>query len=95
MKSMHNKSFFYVIVAAVGLFVFVYDRCCGTNLPSWPTQVSQIKYISSADSTFQPALFYRPQMKKAVPLLVALHTWSGDYTQKMSIPYAQWCIENN
>ena len=31
--------------------------------------------------------------KQAVPLLVALHTWSGDYKQRASIPYAQWCIE--
>jgi poly(3-hydroxybutyrate) depolymerase len=26
-------------------------------------------------------------------LLVGLHTWSGDYRQTMSIPYAEWCIE--
>jgi dipeptidyl aminopeptidase/acylaminoacyl peptidase len=30
---------------------------------------------------------------KAAPLLVALHTWSGSYNQKMSVPYAQWCID--
>ncbi|MHC4394737.1 MAG: alpha/beta hydrolase family protein [Planctomycetota bacterium] len=95
MKSMYNKSVFCAVVAAAVFFVFVYDRCYSTNLPNWPAQVSQIKYVSSADSTLQPALFHKPQTEKAVPLLVALHTWSGDYTQKTSIPYAQWCIKNN
>ncbi len=51
--------------------------------------------MSSADSTQQPAMFYAPKTHKPVPLLVALHTWSYDYTQPESIPYAQWCIENN
>lgn len=60
---------------------------------AWPQQIREIKYISSADSTFQPALFYAPKTKKPAPLLVALHTWSGNYLQKMSVPYAQWCID--
>jgi dienelactone hydrolase len=63
--------------------------------PNWPQQVTEIKYLSAADSTLQPALFYVPNTDKPVPLLVALHTWSGNYRQKLSIPYAQWCIEKN
>jgi len=59
----------------------------------WPQEINRIKYISSADSTAQPALFYAPKTKKPAPLLVALHTWSGNYLQRMSIPYAQWCID--
>lgn len=60
----------------------------------WPKQVKEITYLSSADSTMQPTLFYAPKKKaEAAPLLVALHTWSGNYKQKMSIPYAKWCIK--
>jgi pimeloyl-ACP methyl ester carboxylesterase len=59
----------------------------------WPQKIREIRYTSSADSTPQPAFFYTPKTKKAVPLLVALHTWSGNYRQKMSAPYAQWCID--
>ncbi len=59
----------------------------------WPPQVKEITYTTSADSTLQPALFYAPTTEKPVPLLVALHTWSADYTQTMSVPYAKWCIE--
>jgi poly(3-hydroxybutyrate) depolymerase len=51
-------------------------------------------YPSSADSTRQPALFYAPKnQQEPAPLLVALHTWSGDYKQTMSVPYAEWCVE--
>ena len=64
-----------------------------TNLVGWPQKIREIEYISSADSTAQSALFYAPNTKKPVPLLVALHTWSGNYLQGMSVPYAQWCIE--
>lgn len=69
-------------------------KCQAKDTPAWPEEVNEIKYISSADSTAQPALFYAPTTtKKAAPLLVALHTWSGNYMQKMSVPYAKWCIE--
>jgi len=95
MKLMYKKLSIYVLVVMVVFFVFAGDRCFGSDLEGWPAQVKQIEYISSADSTFQPALFYKPQSEKKVPLLVALHTWSGDYTQQMSIPYAEWCIEKN
>jgi len=78
-----------------------YSRNHGKTVEGWPQQVNQIKYTSSADSTTQPALFYAPKTKpctalvqgEPTPLLVALHTWSGNYLQKMSVPYAQWCIE--
>jgi acetyl esterase/lipase len=39
-------------------------------------------------------MFYAPKSKKSVPLLVALHSWSGDYKQK-NIHYAAWCIEKD
>lgn len=59
----------------------------------WPDAVEEIRYISSADNTEQPALLYNPGTAKAVPLLVALHTWNGDYLQKEP-QYAYWCIKN-
>lgn len=62
------------------------------NIDGWPKVVVEVKYLSSADNTMQPALYYDPGKKDAVPLLVALHTWSGNYKQKESA-YAQWCIK--
>lgn len=70
--------------------------CCAAieEGPPWPEPVQEITYVSSADKSSQPALFYAPQGAEPVPLLVALHTWSGDYKQR-NAPYGQWCIEKN
>jgi len=60
----------------------------------WPDKVRAIRYPSSADSTDQPAVFYAPESKAPVPLLVGLHTWSADYRQSNpGADYARWCIE--
>lgn len=63
--------------------------------PRWPLEVTAVKYPSSADNTLQPAIFYAPNTTDSVPLLVALHTWTGDYRQALNAPLAKWCIENN
>jgi acetyl esterase/lipase len=82
----------------IGIQVLLAVSCYAETKPKtikgWPEGVKEIKYPSSADSTDQPALFYVPKTDKPVPLLVALHTWSGRYTQGVSIPYAKWCVEN-
>tara|TARA_Y100000758_G_scaffold300249_1_gene264060 strand:+ start:231 stop:1280 length:1050 start_codon:yes stop_codon:yes gene_type:complete len=60
----------------------------------WPDAVLEIKYPSKADNSEQLALYYRPlESASARPLLVGLHTWSGDYKQGSSAVYANWCIE--
>jgi poly(3-hydroxybutyrate) depolymerase len=62
----------------------------------WPSEVREVRIASTFDSTAQPALFWQPPAEKgARPLLVALHTWSGDYRQTMSLPYWRWCAEND
>lgn len=60
----------------------------------YPDQVRKIQYSSSADNTMQSSLFYAPATNEPAPLLVALHTWNGDYLQEYHVPCAQWCIEN-
>jgi pimeloyl-ACP methyl ester carboxylesterase len=40
-----------------------------------------IEYISSADGSMQPTMLYVPETNDPVPLVVLLHTWSGDYKQ--------------
>ncbi len=65
---------------------------------AFPAPVSTVEIVSSVDATKQPALFYRPpdsSRKSSVPLLVALHTWSGDYQQTTSVPMAQWCVAHD
>ncbi len=60
----------------------------------WPSSVKKIEYVSAADGTPQAALFYAPVCGEPVPLLVGLHTWSADYLQDSSAPYARWCVEH-
>ena len=56
--------------------------------------LKEIRYLSSADNSKQPAMFYAPGGQDAVPLVVALHTWSADYRQSGYDAIAQWCMKN-
>ena len=57
-------------------------------------QVREVRIKSSLDGSEQPAFFYAPKAgKKPVPLLVALHTWSGDYRQKSYPQFPKWCAD--
>jgi len=40
-------------------------------------------------------MFYKPGADEPRPLLVAVHSWSYDYTQPASAIYAEWCIAND
>lgn len=52
------------------------------NQEHWPAPVEFVEMVSTADSAIQKAYFYRTRQSHAQPLLVSLHSWSGDYTQK-------------
>lgn len=63
----------------------------GSALAAWPPEVETAAFTSPADGSEQKTLFYAPPGNEPVPLLVAFHTWSGDYRQDEA-PYAEWCI---
>ncbi|NLX29727.1 MAG: SGNH/GDSL hydrolase family protein [Bacteroidales bacterium] len=48
----------------------------------WPAGFTQGEIPSSVDTTLQKAWFYAACGETPRPLLVSLHTWSGDYTQE-------------
>jgi len=55
-------------------------------------QVEEVKIKSSLDGSLQPAIFYRPEERaKPVPLLVILHSWSGNYKQSLHRECEAWC----
>ncbi len=60
---------------------------------TWPPEVSEVSVISSLDGAGQKAMFWTPPADEPRPLLVALHTWSGDHRQPESINYWQDCRE--
>ncbi|MEP7111076.1 MAG: GDSL-type esterase/lipase family protein [Ferruginibacter sp.] len=53
---------------------------------NWPPGFYKIEISSSADSTLQPSILYKSS-KPGRPLIVSLHTWSGDYAQADSISW--------
>lgn len=78
----------------LGVSLFPAVSAAAGAVPGWPEGVREISYRSPADGTRQPALFYAPQASGPRPLLVGLHTWSGDYRQAGGeTAYARWCIE--
>jgi len=59
----------------------------------WPDAVKVVEIPSSLDDHLQKAYFYPTDQTDAQPLIVSLHTWSGDYTQKD--PLMQQVLSNN
>ncbi len=57
-------------------------------------QSKEIRYRSTVDDTDQNARFYVPSVERPVPLMVILHTWSGDYQQTYHQEIEKWCVEN-
>lgn len=70
------------------------SQAAATPPPGWPDAVAEIRIRSSADRSEQPALQWSPAGDEARPLLVGLHTWSGDYRQAANgAVYARWCMD--
>jgi dipeptidyl aminopeptidase/acylaminoacyl peptidase len=66
------------------------------SLDKWKQQIPEIQEVSiksTADGTNQPALFYTSETTGKRPLLVMLHSWSSEYLQEVSIPFALWSKE--
>ncbi|MBE0651773.1 MAG: prolyl oligopeptidase family serine peptidase [Bacteroidales bacterium] len=47
----------------------------------WNSAIKHVQIISSADGAMQDAMFYKSTKKTPQPLIVSLHTWSGNYLQ--------------
>ena len=71
--------------------VALFATSCVPAFAGWPPEVQPMAFVSPADGTEQKTLFYAPPGDEPIPLLVAFHTWSGDYGQDES-PYARWCM---
>lgn len=53
-----------------------------TRPVKWNEAFNQVSITSSSDGKAQKAMVYISKSKTPKPLIVSLHTWSGDYTQK-------------
>ena len=52
-----------------------------TSSVYWDEDFSKIEISSSIDTIVQKAYFYPTKSNNSKPLLVSLHTWSGDFSQ--------------
>lgn len=53
-----------------------------TRKIDWPEDFKVVDIISSKDRTAQKSYFFKSKSDQPRPLIVSLHTWSGDYTQR-------------
>ena len=60
---------------------------------SWAGDFALIKIPSTADGAIQNAYFYKSTSNKPRPLIISLHTWSGDYRQRDDL--APLCKQKN
>jgi predicted esterase len=68
------------------------------SLADWENKIPEIQKVSitsTIDGEKQPALFYDSGSSEKKPLLVVLHSWSSEYLQVVSIPYALWAKLND
>ena len=49
---------------------------------NWPKGFFPVEIKSSADGKIQKAVFYKSVHTKPQPLIISLHSWSGDYLQE-------------
>lgn len=53
----------------------------------WPLAFKKVTILSSFDGTLQPSIVYSSTLLKPQPLIVSLHSWSGDYMQSDSLSF--------
>lgn len=79
--------------------LFAADKNQPEPVKGYPEGIRAVTYPCPADQSEQPALFWAPEKndpQNPVPLLVALHTWSGDYRQAGGeVKYAEWCQQQD
>jgi lysophospholipase L1-like esterase/pimeloyl-ACP methyl ester carboxylesterase len=57
-----------------------------TQTKNWPMGFDRVDIASSADGSLQPCILHK-SAKPNQPLIVSLHSWSGDYAQADSISW--------
>jgi lysophospholipase L1-like esterase/pimeloyl-ACP methyl ester carboxylesterase len=57
-----------------------------TRTKNWPAGFERIQITASADNSPQPCMVYRASQPNQ-PLVVSLHSWSGDYAQADSLSW--------
>ncbi|WP_321289546.1 prolyl oligopeptidase family serine peptidase [uncultured Sunxiuqinia sp.] len=62
-------------------FVESYIKFDDTRQTEWSKEFEIVEIKSSKDNSLQKSYFYKSKSNETKPLIVSLHTWSGDYSQ--------------
>jgi pimeloyl-ACP methyl ester carboxylesterase len=63
-------------------FTDTFTRFDDTRQTEWDTDFEVVSIQSTLDKSMQKAYFYKSKSSAPKPLVVSLHTWSGNYEQK-------------
>jgi hypothetical protein len=90
MKGIISFIFIFLLLPLAAQQHIPWDDPAGNN---WPEGFKLAGIPSSLDSTVQNAIIYPAKGEEPQPLIISLHTWSGDYTQ--DDPVAAKAAEKN
>lgn len=62
-------------------FKQAYIKFDDTRQADWSSDFEIVEIKSSKDNSVQKSYFYKSKSNEPKPLIVSLHTWSGDYSQ--------------
>jgi esterase/lipase len=94
MKNKVLKSVFFIATLFIGIIIGIFLRHNSESWTvikklystpqennKWSNEFKIANITSSLDSTIQKSYYYRSKSKTPKPLVVSLHTWSGNYSQ--------------
>ncbi|MEN8229316.1 MAG: prolyl oligopeptidase family serine peptidase [Bacteroidota bacterium] len=67
------------------------QQVTGESEGSWSNDFKVVEIRSAMDNHIQKAYFYASTAADPAPLIVSLHTWSGDYTQNDTLSWL--CVD--
>jgi len=74
-------------------FIETYVKFDDTRKTDWDKEFKIVEIKSKLDDNIQKAYFYNTKSKGSKPLIVSLHTWSGNYSQNDDL--AKLCKQKN
>ncbi|MBQ98872.1 MAG: hypothetical protein CMP30_12895 [Roseibacillus sp.] len=86
-ECMNKDGFYFVWLRAIAMGFLIGPLLAGDG------DFGEVSYRSESDNSMQSAMFYDPNPGEPVPLVVALHTWSGDFKQGHYEPIREWCMK--
>jgi lysophospholipase L1-like esterase len=81
-KVLMSRKFFVIVFVVLCSISAAWSQAWDdASKGKWTSEFQEVEMTSSVDGAVQKAMFYQSAKGAGQPLIVSLHTWSGDYTQ--------------